>query len=504
MASSGWQTWNNLSTSSFGYDYFKCSIRVDSIVHNGDSITISGAYGVLNNGGYSSYYYYPINAAISGLGYSQVVAGQRWIGTNETVAVGFTTTVNAPAAATSANVTVEWSYNNGTAYNAYTYTLSFDQSVSAPTGLSVSSIQRSTESFTANVSISGWGVGSGSRYRELQCWTASDSGLVEPRRYQPVFSDATSGNITVSNSSSGSLTITPNTMYTLGAYASNGSANTGSIRVGNYTTLPPTPTISNIATTASSADFTYSVPNQGGKYNMTLKYQLNSGSNVTVTTLSGSGTKAGTFTISNLSPGTTYTVTAALSTSAGEVVSNTVTFTTENVSITTKFYGSAKTFAGISSCDIENVPSGFQPVVESVNSTAFKNWLNTQKRLLDELSEGKEIDKFLMYVHHYNQQYRFLNTVYFTDGTTLGFLMIAEATMEDLVSTVYSTIGVRLYSTLTEVTQASLVIPNGITYNNTAQLIEKLYGSVDGVTKEITKLYGSVNGVTKLIYQSST
>lgn len=38
--------------------------------------------------------------------------------------------------------------------------------------------------------------------------------------------------------------------------------------------------------------------------------------------------------------------------------------------------------------------------------------------------------------------------------------------------------------------------------NGATKQVHKLYGSVGGVTKTVTKLYGSVNGVTKLIYQA--
>lgn len=38
--------------------------------------------------------------------------------------------------------------------------------------------------------------------------------------------------------------------------------------------------------------------------------------------------------------------------------------------------------------------------------------------------------------------------------------------------------------------------------NGSSKEIKKLYGSVNGVSKKITKLYGSVNGLSKLIYQA--
>ena len=204
-----------------------------------------------------------------------------------------------------------------------------------PTGLTCANIVAGEDSFTATVSVTGWGTGTGAKYRELQCWS---SWMTNPRRYQPVMGSELTGSITVSNSSGGELTITPNTEYAIGAYASNGEAFTQSPLIGNYSTLPPTSTLTNTAVTETTANFSVNVPNQGGKYDMVLKYQLDSAAPVTVTTFTGSGTKSGSFTISGLSSATTYTVVASLTTSVGEVVSNTVTFTTAQPPV--KLYGS--------------------------------------------------------------------------------------------------------------------------------------------------------------------
>lgn len=201
----------------------------------------------------------------------------------------------------------------------------------APTGLAVSNAQKYQNSFAATVSVTGWG-GAGdanSRYRELQVWTYNASSLVEPRKYQKATGNTMSSVITVDNNSGyGTLTIVPNTMYTIGMFASNGTYNTSSQRVGDWTTLPPTPSLSNTSVTTTSAGFSYSVPNQGGKYNMAVKYQIDGGSKVSVTTLSGSGTKSGNFTVSGLTPNTSHTIVVSLTTDIGEVVSNTVSFTT--------------------------------------------------------------------------------------------------------------------------------------------------------------------------------
>lgn len=136
-------------------------------------------------------------------------------------------------------------------------TISF---TNAPTGISASDIVPGTESFTANVSITGWGGegNSSTRYRELQCWTYDASSLVAPRRFQASYGDSLSGNITVDNSSSvdsgTSLNITGNTRYTLGMYASNGVYGTISKRIGDYVTLAYQDTLTLDAAHSSSLD----------------------------------------------------------------------------------------------------------------------------------------------------------------------------------------------------------------------------------------------------------
>ena len=181
------------------------------------------------------------------------------------------TSFSVGATQTSANV--GWSSSDG--YNG-TFNVTFPAGVSPPTGLGANNIVRGVEEFTANVFISGWGVGSGTRYRELQCWTYDPNNLVTPRKYQPIYGDALSGNITVSNSSIGDLVIRGNTTYTLGVYASNGSASVGSNRVGDYTTLAYAPIVS-ASVSKTEAVITYELKADGGKYPRTYEYSIDSG-----------------------------------------------------------------------------------------------------------------------------------------------------------------------------------------------------------------------------------
>ena len=205
----------------------------------------------------------------------------------------------------------------------------------APTGISCSDIVPGIDSVTANVFITGWGGegNSSTRYRELQLWTYS-SGLTEPRRYQPAYGDSLSGNITVSNSSSGSLNIVGNTHYVLGMYASNGVYNTESRRIGSVTTLAPKDTLTVSDSDSSSITVDYSVPADGGYYAKTLSYSIDNGATwVDFVTLDSGSASTGTFTIPNLEPNTEYTIQSRVVTTSG---------TTTNDAITGRTIGPAK------------------------------------------------------------------------------------------------------------------------------------------------------------------
>ena len=188
-------------------------------------------------------------------------------------------------------------------------------------GLWGNNLRRSQESFTLNVYLSNWGAGT--NYRELQCWTYNASSLVTPRRWQPVYGGASSGDITVSNSSNGDLQIRGNTLYTLGVYADNGSTNTGSIRYGDATTLPYKDTLTLKKANALSLEINYSVPADGGRYDKTLQYSIDNGNSwVTYDTISGGNAKTSSFTISGLNPITEYTIKSRVTTNNGTYVVN--------------------------------------------------------------------------------------------------------------------------------------------------------------------------------------
>lgn len=201
-----------------------------------------------------------------------------------------------------------------------------------PTGLKAENITPHTDGFSADVSITGWGVGSGTRWKELQCWTYNPSSFVFPRRHQIVEGSNLSDYITVNNQTMGpndSLNIVGNTRYTIGVYATNGAANTGSQRVGNYVTLAYAPSLSATPIDDSSVLITYSLQADGGFYAKNVQYSLDGGNIwVTAATINTGSATTGNFTITGLAPNTAYNVKTRVSTTAGETNGNDVSFTT--------------------------------------------------------------------------------------------------------------------------------------------------------------------------------
>lgn len=238
------------------------------------------------------------------------------------------------------SATISWTGSDGYTGN---FNVQFPAGSTPPTGLAVSNLNSTDTSVTGTVSITSWGTGSGTKYRELEVYTYSASGLVEPKKYQTQYGDELSGEITVSNSSGGgTLTIVPNRRYVIGAYASNGSASVGPTRMSTAVTKPSkaiNQSITNI--TETSATINWTAPADGGYHIKTYSYSLDNGVTwVQCGTVSSGGAENKTYTISNLLPGTQYTVKLRVTTSAGTTECDDFpTFTTLGVPAH-PFYGS--------------------------------------------------------------------------------------------------------------------------------------------------------------------
>lgn len=438
---------------------------------------------------------------------------------------------------------------------------SVDPAVSPPTGLNVTNITAGQDSFTATVSISGWGVGSGTRYRELQVWT---NGMVEPKRYQTANGDSLSSSITCTNGSSGSLTIIPNAIYTIGGYATNGAASVGSTSFGNATTLLPTPSVAFDSATTDSLTITLSVPNQGGARTMTPKYNMDNQGWVNLSNMTGSGSKSVTFVATGLLPNSSHSVTPRLSASgtsdqdgttltglvtkppviSGTFVSSTKDSLTMSYSIPNQ--GGAQTMTVQYSLDgttwvtcatvaesetktgqytISNlVPNTSYTVrtrlVTTAGTTTGGTISSNITKSPDSILEPSSISSRRITINYMVNDQGGAKTLYLEyqlDGgswTTVKTITTSGAvygsfTLDDLAPMSTHTITCRVRNASGDITVGNTmdftlhdVYAKGYcSVNNTRMRISKWYCSVNNTRKRVIKVYGSVNGQRKLVWE---
>ena len=389
-----------------------------------------------------------------------------WYDVNEiTLWMGSGTTVSASGKV--------WTYVYGDAWIT-DVSLTMPVFATAPTGLAVSDLTASTDSFSGTVSVTGWGgVGDAStRYRELQVWTYDPSSLEQPRRLQTEVGNTLSSTITVDNNSASTLVIVPNTRYTIGIYATNGTYNTGSQRVGNYVTLAPKTTLTISSKTDTSAVISYSVPADGGFYSKDLEYSIDGGSTwTTVTTIVGSAATTGSFTISGLTPETSYTLKSRVVTTAGATTNNDRTFTTE----------------------------GSQRIYGSVNG---------ETKRITKIYGAVPVPQSQFFVVAISGNNNFNNSTFNSAYyNTYGKMLLRPAALVVSTSNSLTTVSIKFFDNSTKyLFQYSGTYINqgrawGFTFAPVAgNVSSNEVTTYDYKTKRITKVYGSVNGQTKRIY----
>ena len=139
--------------------------------------------------------------------------------------------------------TFSWHFNNPLTGSVLDCggTITIASQATPPTGLSISNIVAGTDSFTADVSVTGWGTGgsTANSYSELSVCTGQSAAQ---RKWQIASGRNNTVTITVDNnaphSTGNAFTITPNTTYYLTMYATNGDAGTGNSVFTQVTTLP--------------------------------------------------------------------------------------------------------------------------------------------------------------------------------------------------------------------------------------------------------------------------
>lgn len=239
--------------------------------------------------------------------------------------------------------TVTWSAGSGTRSDfagSWSKTVNFPVEYTAPTGLSVSVIERYVDGAKFSVSISSYGNPSSASGRYIEAGILSTNNYMTAPRSWNIAQNTTSAQIIVSNSqknTGSSLTINANTTYYHGGYADNTQRNTYSV-FGQFTTLAHAPALSVKETTTDSAVIEYSLKADGGKYAKNVQYSLDNGTTwVTAATINSNAATTGTFTINNLTADTSYHLKTRVSTNAGETAGNDLSFNTfQDI----RFYGS--------------------------------------------------------------------------------------------------------------------------------------------------------------------
>lgn len=225
------------------------------------------------------------------------------------------------------NISVSWYnpwYAGGTSRNFSVYLPAAPDPTTPPSGLTTSLVDFGPDWASIAVHIDSWGNPSGSASRYIEAAILGTSTYGNPYKYdtRTAVKDAT---IRINNSCRGNLTVTPNTQYGYGGYATNQSKTTNVIN-GQFTTLPAVPVINAIDQGHGVIDVTVTHATEGSALTVAEEYSIDGGTTWTAIT-------GGAFTVT-LSAQTVLTVRRSSTAGAS---SDTVTVTP---SFTTAIYGS--------------------------------------------------------------------------------------------------------------------------------------------------------------------
>lgn len=240
MASSGWQGQKDIQTSV--YPHMALNLRVDSISHSGTTLTVKGVVRVICTSGWIDYN----NATVSLTGGGSKTINLNLSADGHADTGTFTCTINnVSATTTSKSVTATLSAGS-VASGSASWTLTFDASTSAPTGLYINNISSTWDSVSGTVGLSSYGTGSGAK--QLQMLVLEQTYVSgTPNRHETVTGGALSASLTVTNSSTaasaGAIDIKGCGLYYTGVYATNGSS--PSRFAGPTTYTPPAPVVFN-------------------------------------------------------------------------------------------------------------------------------------------------------------------------------------------------------------------------------------------------------------------
>ena len=470
MASSGWQGSKYIYTV---YSEIWGNLRIDGITHSGTDLRVWGAIRIEGKGSGCSYFNNGIYGYTEGQGDALIVGQAVNVCSGGTFDRGFDVTIhNVGVSATSYNFdTYFYACNANNCSTKYfdtrlRWTLYFDSSAVAPTGLTASLVDFGPDWADIAVSISSWGTPSGSASRYIEAAVLSTSTYGDPYKIdtRTAVMDAT---IRVDNSCRGSITITPNTQYWYGGHADNRSK-AASTMSGQFTTLPAVPVINAIDQGHGVIAVTVTHATEGSALTITEEYSTDGGTTWTAIT-------GGAFTVTL----STQTVITVRRSSTSGVSSTTVTVTP---SFTTAIYGSVlnksvlidKVYAPIMAPKL---------VSASITPSQYTTALDSEK-FVDFFTGTEAFRKEIM------------------QGATLAQLTLDWASAQVLITITLS--NGRIARVATE-SIASLSTKYGITatrpFGGTDTVVLSGTYETAPLSKKVAKIYASVEGKTRLVFE---
>ena len=301
MASSGWQN-ERLVYDFDANNKLYGNVYIESIDHTGTKLTVicRVAFGNRGTSGASCWLNNGVQVSLNGGRWHNIVgngqhitvgSGDYYYPSSGTRSV---TISNVPAGATSASLPVRFrSCNANDCSSTYfdttkNWTLSFNASVTPPSGLTYSNQVVTWDSLTATIGANSWG--SGGNQKVLQLKVLNESYVSGMASLQETSTGANSATLTVTNMSeqnAGSTGTVPNLLgcstYYPGVYVSNGAA-AARLAQGSFMT-PPAPGILGYTKVDNAYVFTYKgVPEdnnpsyQASLLKRTFRYKIDNGS----------------------------------------------------------------------------------------------------------------------------------------------------------------------------------------------------------------------------------
>lgn len=483
MASSGWQGSQYIYTV---YSEIWGNLRIDGITHSGTDLRVWGVLRIEGKGSGCSYFNNGIHGYTESQSDALIVGGGVNVCSGNTFDRGFDVTIhNVSTSATSYNFdTYFYACNANNCSTKYfdvrlRWTLYFDSSAVAPSGLTTSLVDFGPDWADISVHLGSWGSPSGSASRYIEAAILGTSTYGNPYKFdtRTAIMNAT---IRADNSGRGSLVVTPNTQYWYGGFATNNSADTRVVS-GQFTTLPAVPVINAIDQGHGVIDVTVTHATEGSALTVTEEYSIDGGT--TWTTITG-----GAFTVT-LSAQTVLTVRRS---SPAGASSDTVTVTP---SFTTAIYGS-----------VLNKSVLIDKVYASAPSRAVVGATLTLDSFFTAFDEQMFVEKF---------QQHYLSRDYVAKGYDISSIDTRKVTIGSV--TIYyleiNFAGLSMNSfTLSNASSPSglssaaatwgITIPSASNWGYSTT-ITGTYGDhpTDVSARKIKKVYGSFGGKTKLVFE---